>query len=109
MLQRSNDGTHFSTITGVLVTDTTGGWQLVPPIGNVHEMSPPADRLRVPAPSLSAITGETIKAGDAVTVLLAGVTNPSAQTVSDFRARPMATNSLTRLLRTRSRSAPLAG
>ncbi len=31
-----------------------------------------------------ALAGQTINAGDAVTVLLAGVTNPAAQTVSDF-------------------------
>ena len=31
-----------------------------------------------------ALAGQTISAGDSVTVLLAGVTNPAAQTVSDF-------------------------
>jgi hypothetical protein len=78
-----NDSTGLAGITGVLVTDTTGGWQLVPAIGTVlhnavSACGPTAYGLVIP------ITGETIKAGDAVTVLLAGVTNPAAQTVSDF-------------------------
>ncbi len=30
-----NDGTNFTTVTGALVTDTTGGWQYVPPIATV--------------------------------------------------------------------------
>jgi hypothetical protein len=79
----ANDSTVFSSITGVLVTDTTGGWQLVPPIGNVHENVAGCGQATNPS-IVIPITGETIKAGDAVTVLLAGVTNPSAQTVSDF-------------------------
>ena len=75
-----SDSTNFTTITGALVTDTTAGWELVPP--TIHygfvACGPTAYGIVIP------ITGETIKAGDAVTVLLAGVTNPSAQTVSDF-------------------------
>jgi hypothetical protein len=77
-----NDSTGLAGITGVLVTDTTGGWQLVPAIGTVLHSAVGCGTatygLVIP------ITGETIKAGDAVTVLLAGVTNPAAQTVSDF-------------------------
>ncbi|HUC12910.1 MAG TPA: hypothetical protein VMS00_00525 [Acidimicrobiales bacterium] len=78
-----SDGTVFSSITGVLVTDTTGGWQLVPPIGNVHENVAGCGQATNPS-IVIPITGETIKAGDLVTVLLAGVTNPAAQTVSDL-------------------------
>jgi len=78
----ASDGTGLAGITGVLVTDTTGGWQLVPAIGTVGHNAVACGTatygLVIP------ITGETIKAGDAVTVLLAGVTNPAAQTVSDF-------------------------
>ena len=76
----------FTNITGVLVTDTTGGWQLVPAIGYCHCMVRPGRRVRryVPGSLSHDEPAETIKAGDAVTVLLAGVTNPAAQTVSDF-------------------------
>jgi hypothetical protein len=78
-----NDSTNLSTITGVLVTDTTGGWQLVPAIGTVGH-SVVGCSVGTTYGLVVPITGETIKAGDAVTVLLAGVTNPAAQTVSDF-------------------------
>jgi hypothetical protein len=75
----ANDSTNFTTTTGVLVTDTTGGWQLVPPA--IHfAFAACGGTYGIVIP----ITGETIKAGDEVTVLIAGVTNPAAQTVSDF-------------------------
>jgi hypothetical protein len=79
----ANDVTNFTTVTGVLVTDTTGGWQYVPPIANVlhNAVACGTTAYGIVIP----ITGTAgIKANDAVTVLLAGVTNPSAQTVSDF-------------------------
>jgi hypothetical protein len=82
-----NDSTIFSTISGVLVTDTTSSWQLVPAIGTVTHGSALVAGCGGTYQVVIPITGppaETIKAGDAVTVLLAGVTNPGAQTVSDF-------------------------
>ena len=81
----ANDATGLTGIAGVLVTDTTGGWQLVPAIGTVlHNVVGPSVCGTGTYGLVIPITGETIKAGDAVTVLLAGVTNPAAQTVSDF-------------------------
>jgi len=79
----ANDSTGFSAMTGALVTDTTGGWEYVPATANLHFGAFAACGGATWGVTI-VITGETIKAGDLVTVLLANVTNPAAQTVSDF-------------------------
>jgi hypothetical protein len=79
----ANDGTVFTNITGALVTDTTGGWQYVVPAPADIEFAHVGCGTSVYGVVL-VLNGQTIKAGDAVTVLLAGVTNPAAKTVSDF-------------------------
>ncbi len=67
--------TTFTTVTGILVTDTTGGWHIVtnPAAGSFTGMIPAA-----------AFGTNVIKIGDAVTVTLAGVTNPGTGTYTDF-------------------------
>ena len=68
--------TTFTGITGALITDTTGGWHVVvnPPTGITF--------------GTNAVTVSTapnvINAGDAVTVTVAGVSNPAAGTYTDF-------------------------
>jgi hypothetical protein len=82
-LSETADSTAFTNVSGALITDTTGGWQYVPSVF-LHA----AGATNVGCGGLYDIVldlnGQTINAGDAVTVLLAGVTNPAAQTVSDF-------------------------
>ncbi len=34
-IDEANDGTSFTNVSGALVTDTTGGWQYVPPTGGI--------------------------------------------------------------------------
>ena len=65
--------TGFTGVSGALITDTTGGWHVVtntPTIGTNK---------------LTISTGtNVINSGDAVTVTIAGVTNPAAGTYTDF-------------------------
>jgi len=80
------DGTSFTNVTGALVTDTTGGWQYVP--STILHAAYVAGTTNAGCGGFYDIVldlaGQTISAGDSVTVLLAGVTNPAAQTVSDL-------------------------
>jgi hypothetical protein len=80
------DGTSFVNVTGALVTDTTGGWQYVP--STILHAAYVAGTTNAGCGGYYDIVldlaGQTISAGDSVTVLLAGVTNPTAQTVSDL-------------------------
>jgi len=78
----ANDGTVFTNVTGALVTDTTGGWQYV--VATFLHATPPNAGCGGNYGLVLELAGQTIKSGDAVTVLLAGVTNPAAKTVSDF-------------------------
>jgi hypothetical protein len=87
-LSENSDGTSFVNVSGALVTDTTGGWQYVPAT-ILHAAY--AAGSENPGCSTGGyygvvleLAGQTIKAGDSITVLLAGVTNPGAKTVSDF-------------------------
>jgi hypothetical protein len=81
-----SDGTSFINVSGALITDTTGGWQYVP--STILHAAYVAGTTNAGCGGFYDIVldlaGQTISAGDAVTVLLAGVTNPAAQTVSDF-------------------------
>jgi hypothetical protein len=70
--------TTFTGVSGVLVTDTTGGWHI---ITNAPDTTSAANSLTVPA---AAFGSNVIKAGDAVTVTIAGVTNPAAGTYTNF-------------------------
>lgn len=73
--------TNFSTVPvsgGVLVTDATAGWHFVSPPGSLT-FTPSNAHITIPLNGVNAIA-----AGDALTVTLAGVTNPGAQTISDF-------------------------
>ena len=73
--------TNFSTVPtsgGVLVTDTTAGWHFVAPPGSLT-FTPSNAHITIP---LNGVNG--IAAGNAMTVTLAGVTNPGAKTISDF-------------------------
>ena len=65
--------TNFATVNGVLVTDITQNWHFVPSSSILASGS-------VQIPLTYAIV-----AGDSLTVTLANVTNPAAQTVSDFK------------------------
>lgn len=78
----ANGGTSFINVSGALVTDTTGGWQYVPAV--FLHAAPPNAGCSGNYGLVLVLAGQTMKAGDAVTVLLAGVTNPAAKTVSDF-------------------------
>jgi hypothetical protein len=80
----ASGGTSFTNVSGALVTDTTGGWQYVPTV--ILHAAPPNAGCGGNYGIVLVLAGQTIKAGDAVTVLLAGVTNPAAKTVSDFVA-----------------------
>ena len=64
--------TGFSGVTGWLITDTTANWRIV---GNTAGG---------PGSITLAVTGQSITAGDALTVTVAGVTNPAAGTYSNF-------------------------
>ena len=64
--------TGFSGVTGWLITDTTANWRIV---GNTAGG---------PGSITLAVTGQSITAGDALTVTVAGVTNPTAGTYSNF-------------------------
>ncbi len=71
--------TTFTTVTGILVTDTTGGWHIV--------YNPtPAGSFTGTIPN-TAFGTNVIKLGDAVTVTLAGVTNPGTGTYTDFAVK----------------------
>ncbi len=64
-------------MSGALITDTTGGWHVVtntPTIGTTLR----AQRITVDTGT------NVINSGDAVTVTIAGVTNPGAGTYTDF-------------------------
>ncbi len=69
--------TTFTGVSGVLVTDTTGGWHIVTNAPN----STVAHKLTIGPGDFAA---NVIKAGDAVTVTIAGVSNPAAGTYTDF-------------------------
>ena len=74
-------------MTGVLVTDTTGGWHIITntPVTSV------ANQLTVPASAFTVgATTYTINAGDAVTVTIAGVVNPPSGTYTDFTVQTFA-------------------
>jgi hypothetical protein len=64
--------TSFSGVTGWLVTDTTANWHVV---GNTAGGS---------GSITVTLTGQAIAAGDSLTVTVAGVTNPTAGTYSNF-------------------------
>jgi hypothetical protein len=84
-ISEGSDGTVFTSVSGALVTDTTGGWQYVP--STILEAALPTGNPGCGGTGYGIVlelAGQKISAGDAVTVLLAGVTNPAAQTVSDF-------------------------
>jgi hypothetical protein len=72
----SEGSTNFSTVTGVLVTDSTAGWHFVTTTlgGN-----PAAGTLTLTLPAGDAISG-----GDLVTVTAVNVTSPGNGTYSDF-------------------------
>ena len=66
--------TGFTSVSGVLITDTTGGWHVVT---NSPDKSV-ANKLTI------STAPNVINAGDAVTVTIAGVSNPAAGTYTDF-------------------------
>jgi hypothetical protein len=66
--------TNFATVNGVLVTDTTQNWHFVPTGSSLA-----SGQVTIPLQTYA------ITAGDSLTVTLATVTNPAAQTVSDFK------------------------
>ena len=66
--------TNFATVNGVLVTDTTQNWHFVPTGSSLA-----SGQVTIPLQTYA------ITAGDSLTVTLANVTNPAAQTVSDFK------------------------
>jgi len=76
----SEGSTGFSNVSGVLVTDTTGGWHSVT---NTPDKSV-ANALTVSTATNCSTTTCVINSGDAVTVTIAGVTNPGAGTYTDF-------------------------
>jgi hypothetical protein len=67
--------TNFATVTGIDVSDQTLGWNFVAS-GSVLTSGSAVIPLQ-----------EAINAGDAVTVLLSGVNNPPAGTISDFEVK----------------------
>jgi hypothetical protein len=73
----STGATGFASVNGVLVTDTTQGWHTVLAIPGSVALAAGSAVLTLPA-------GDAVSAGDQMAVILANVTNPSAQTVSDF-------------------------
>jgi hypothetical protein len=64
--------TNFATVIGIEVTDTTRAWHFV-----ASGASLAAGSARIPL-------AQAVSSGDSLTVLLAGVVNPPAGTVSDF-------------------------
>lgn len=79
--------TNFSTETAELVTDTTAGWHFVASGTTYPAGSPPANPGCDASDNGAVIAlplGYDIRAGDTVSVVLVGVTNPPAGTVSDF-------------------------
>jgi len=72
----SEGSTTFSGVSGALITDTTGGWHFVTNTPTVGTNS-----LTIPT------GGNNINSGDAVTVTIAGVTNPGAGTYTDFTVK----------------------
>ena len=66
--------TDFATANGVLVSDVTAGWHFV-------TSGTPTGPGTVEIPT---VNGDQISAGDSITVTLAGVTNPPADTYTDF-------------------------
>jgi hypothetical protein len=83
-ISEGKDGTSFAHVTGALITDTTGGWQYVPPTGNIAFGALGCGTTGTNTWGIVLTFSQNVTAGDAITVLLAGVTNPAAQTVSDF-------------------------
>ena len=69
--------TSFTGVSGVLVTDTTGGWHIVTNAPNKTV----ANQLTIGPGDFGT---NVIKAGDAVTVTIAGVSNPAAGTYTNF-------------------------
>ena len=69
--------TSFTGVSGVLVTDTTGGWHIVTNAPNKTV----ANQLTIGPADFGT---NVIKAGDAVTVTVAGVSNPAAGTYTNF-------------------------
>ena len=80
--------TGFSGVTGWLITDTTANWHVV---GNTAGGT---------GSIALTVTGQSITAGDALTVTVAGVTNPAAGTYSNFTVATSATPFPRPLLRT---------
>lgn len=80
-LSEATGATSFAGVTGVLVTDasSTNSWNAPVGVGSVTVSGTGSDTISIPVPS-----GDVVNAGDPITVLVAGVVNPSAQTVSDF-------------------------
>ncbi len=83
----SQPNTSFTGVSGVLVTDTTGGWHIVTNTPT-KSASCPATTPFSGKPCLIIGPGDfltnQIKAGDAVTVTIAGVSNPAAGTYTNF-------------------------
>jgi hypothetical protein len=75
VLAETSDGTVFSNVTDVLVVDSAQSWS--PAV--IAPTFPASGKIAVTMPS-----GDSIAAGDTVTVTVPNVTNPSAQSVSDF-------------------------
>ncbi|HUB71123.1 MAG TPA: hypothetical protein VL984_11925 [Acidimicrobiales bacterium] len=72
-LKETTGPTGFASVSGILVTDVTGGWHFV------------ASGPTLASGSATIPVSHAISAGDSISVVLANVTNPStAQTVRDF-------------------------
>ena len=65
--------TNFTSVSGVEVIDTTQGWHYV------------ATGVALASGTASIPVSNAVVAGDAITVILANVTNPPAATISDFK------------------------
>jgi hypothetical protein len=78
--------TVFSTVSSVLVADTTAGWQFE--LDDLNYLDRVVAGRGCDAPSeglaIAVPAGYLIRPGDLVTLVLANVTNPPAGTVSDF-------------------------
>ena len=72
LLSESAEQTNFATVVGIEVTDTTRSWHFVAAGATLA-----AGSARIPLTL-------AVSSGDSLTVLLAGVANPPAGTVSDF-------------------------
>lgn len=90
-LSETTGPTNFSTETGVLISDTTANWHVVAAgvlYGTAVSGGGLTGACAVSGCASGAVeiplTGETINAGDNVTVTMAGVTNPGLGTYSDF-------------------------